>query len=141
MSRTTGLCCAVVLALCPAARADDFKDLKGTWKVEKAVFMGNDSTALFGTAVLTIDEGKYTVAFGGMEDKGTLKLDAGKSPKQMTITSTEGTNKDKTFRAIYEVTGDTLKVCYELEGKEPPAKFESKEGTNTLFVTYKRDKK
>jgi uncharacterized protein (TIGR03067 family) len=141
MSRAIGLCCAVLLALCPAARGDDWKDLKGTWKVEKAVFMGNDSTAVFGTAVLTIDEGKYTMAFGGMEDKGTLKLDTAKSPKQMTIVSTVGANKDKTFRAIYEGSGDTLKVCYDLDGKDAPAKFESKEGTNTLFVTYKRDKK
>src|SRR5215213_3874489 len=145
MHRAVGLCCAVVFALVPAVRADEkadeWKGLKGTWKVEKAVLMGNDSTAVFVSVVLRMDEGKYAVSFGGQEDKGTLTLDSAKKPKQMVIKTTEGANKDKTIRAIYELDGDTLKVCYDLDGKDPPATFESKADTNTLFVTYKRDKK
>jgi uncharacterized protein (TIGR03067 family) len=145
MSRAIGLCCAAIVAfvspLAADEKSDDWKGLKGTWKVEKAVFMGTDSTEAFGTAILTMEDGKYVVAFAGEEDKGTVKLDASKKPKQMTIESTEGTNKGKTFPSIYELTGDTLKVCYALEGKDPPTAFESKTGTNTLFITYKRDKK
>src|SRR5688572_12211132 len=145
MTRTIGLCCVALVTFAASLRADekadDWKGLKGTWKVEKAVFMGNDSTAVFGSVVLTMDEGKYTVAFGEMVDKGTIALDAAKKPKQMAIKATEGANKDKTVKAVYELDGDTLKVCYDLDGKDPPAGFESKAGTNTLFVTYKRDKK
>jgi uncharacterized protein (TIGR03067 family) len=144
MIRAIGLC-VMVVALVPHLRADEktdeWKGLKGTWKVEKAVFMGNDSTEAFGTAVLTMEEGKYVVAFAGQEDKGTIKLDASKNPKQMMIESTEGTNKGKTFPSIYELSGDTLKICYALEGKDPPKAFESKADTQTLFITYKRDKK
>ena len=145
MRRAIDLCCGLFLAVVPAAiaddKADDWKGLKGTWKIEKAIFMGNESTDLFGSGVLTMEEGKYTFALAGMEDKGTIKIDAAKSPKQMTIESTEGTNKDKTFPAIYELSAETLKVCYNLEGKEYPTAFESKAGTPTLLITYKRNKK
>src|SRR5687767_7877902 len=119
MTRPIGLCCAVVLVLVTSASADDkadeWKPLKGIWKVEKATLMGNDATAAFGSVVLTMDDGKYTVVFGGQEDKGTITLDAAKKPKQMVIKTTEGANKDKTFRAIYELEGDSLKVCYDLD--------------------------
>ena len=59
----------------------------------------------------------------------------------MDVLGTEGPNKGKTFPSIYELDGDTLKICYTLEGKDRPAGFESKEGTETLLVTYKRAKK
>lgn len=119
---------------------DEWKALKGAWNVEKAVVKGTDSSEALKAIVLTIDEGKYVAAFAGNEDKGTLKLDPAAKPKRVTITSTEGPNKGKTMEAIYEINGDTLKVCYALEGKDPPKEFESKEGTETLFVIYKRGK-
>lgn len=123
-----------------ADEKDDWKKLKGTWNVEKAVLMGNDMSDTFKSVVLTMDEGKYSAAFGGNEDKGTLKLDTAAKPKRVSITSTDGPNKGKTIEAIYDVDGDTLKVCYALEGKDPPKEFESKEGTQTLYVVYKRGK-
>lgn len=123
------------------ATADDWKALTGTWKVDAATFNGDDATALFKEAVLTIEEGKYKLAFMGMTDAGTLKVDPAKKPKQMTITGTDGPSKGKTLPAIYEVNGDTLKICYALDGKDPPAGFKSTAETKTLLVTYKRDKK
>jgi uncharacterized protein (TIGR03067 family) len=144
MSRTIGLslfCLVIAVAPAWADEKDDLKAMKGTWKVEKAVFMGSDATEIFKSVVLVIEDGKYTVTFAGQDDKGTMKLDAAKKPKRMTITGTEGPNKDKVIPCIYEIDGDTLKICYELDGKEPPTGFESKEGSKTLMATYKREKK
>ena len=146
MSRSIGLCCVALAALTSGLRADEkadeWKGLKGTWKVEKAVLRGQDTTDAFKSAVLTMsDDGKYVVDFGGMQDKGTIAVDPAKKPKRMTITGTEGPNQGKALPAVYELTGDTLKICYQLEGKDPPAGLESKAGTSTLFIEYKRDKK
>src|SRR5687767_3433297 len=106
MSRIAGLLTlAVIVSLSSSARgdaaADDWKKLAGTWKVEAATFNGEDSTAAFKEAVLTIEEGKYKLVFGRMTDAGTLKLDPAKKPKQMSITGTDGPNKGKTLPAIY----------------------------------------
>jgi len=128
MTRFAAVLTVVVLSS-PAVRADekadDWKKLAGAWKVVAATFNGEDSTAIFKEAVLTIEEGKYKVAFGAMTDTGTLALDPDKKPRQMTITGTEGPNKGKAMPAIYEIDGDTLKVCYNLESKDPPKEFKS----------------
>lgn len=144
MIRTIGLCCVALASLSSLRaddKADDWKGLKGAWKVDKAVLRGQDATDVFKSTVLTIEEGKYTVAFAGMQDKGTIATDTAKKPKQMTITGTDGPSKGKTLPAVYELDGDTLKICYALEGKDPPAGLESKDGTATLFVVYKRETK
>jgi uncharacterized protein (TIGR03067 family) len=58
----------------------------------------------------------------------------------MDITGTDGPNKGKTFPAIYELDGDTLKVCYDLSGKERPKALKTESGTMTFLVIYKRVK-
>ena len=146
MKRIAGFVALLVAVIaCPVARgdaaADEWKKLAGTWKVEKATFNGDDSTALFNGTVLTLEDGKFKVAFAGMNDVGTLTLDPDKKPKQMTIVGTDGPSKGKTMPAIYEIDGDMLKVCYALDGKEAPKEFKSTAETKTLLVAYKRDKK
>ena len=75
-----------------------------------------------------------------MPDKGTVKLDPAAKCKTMDITGTDGPNKGKTFLTIYELNGDTLKVCYDLSAKSRPTEFESKPKTQLFLVTYKREK-
>jgi uncharacterized protein (TIGR03067 family) len=40
-----------------------------------------------------------------------VKLDPAKKPRAMDVAGTKGPNKDKTIRAIYELTDTTLRVC------------------------------
>ena len=58
----------------------------------------------------------------------------------MTITGTEGPNQGKTFPAIYELKGDTLRICYDLSGAKRPTEFKSIAGTRLYLVTYNRKK-
>ncbi len=144
MFRRSLMCLVAVFALnglVPADDKDDLKAMNGTWKMEKAIFMGKDSSELFKAATLTVEGGKYTVTFNDQTDKGTLTVDSSKKPKRLTVKSSDGSNKDKTFECIYELKDDTMTVCYALEGKDPPKEFVSKEGTMTLLATYKREKK
>ncbi len=57
----------------------------------------------------------------------------------MAITGTKGPNQGKTIPAIYELNGDTLKVCYDLSGEGHPTEFQSKAGTKLFLVTYRRE--
>jgi hypothetical protein len=57
----------------------------------------------------------------------------------MDIVGTEGPNKGKTFPAIYELEGDTLRICYALEGTKRPTEFKVT-GEKVLLVTYKKTK-
>jgi uncharacterized protein (TIGR03067 family) len=58
----------------------------------------------------------------------------------MTITGTGGPNVGKTFPAIYEIKGDTLRICYDLSGAQRPTEFKSVAGTKLYLVTYTRKK-
>ena len=89
---------------------------------------------------LKLDNGKYEVFVGDSPDRGTYTLDSASEPKGMSITGTEGPNRGKTFPAIYELDGDTLRICYDLSGAKRPAEFKSVAGTKLYLVTYGRKK-
>lgn len=138
----TLLAAALAFAAAPAL-ADDMKDMVGTWAIEKAELGGKDVAATLKGSKLTIETGgKYSSDVGGQSDKGTFTVDEKKSPKAMDIKSEAAPDlKDKTLPAIYELKGDTLTVCYGLDFKTRPAKFESPDKSEVLLVTYKREKK
>jgi uncharacterized protein (TIGR03067 family) len=135
---------SVVLSFSPAVKDGDAKDrdtLQGTWLPETAELGGKMfPDEVRKTIKLVIKDDKYTVTVGEKVDQGTVKLNATAKPKELDITGTEGPNKGKTILAIYERDGDTLRVCYDLGGKNRPAEFKTKEGTQLFLVTYKREK-
>jgi len=65
-------------------------------------------------------------------------IDFTSEPKGMTITDTAGPNQGKTFPAIYELKGDTLRICYDLSGAKRPTEFKTVAGTQLYLVTYTR---
>ena len=56
----------------------------------------------------------------------------------LAITATAGPDSGKTFPAIYELKGDTLRICYDLSGAKSPTEFKSIAGTKLYAVTYNR---
>ena len=115
--------------------------MEGTWlPVEGELGGQRFPDEVLKTIKLTMSDGKYTVKVGEQIDKGTVKLEPTTKPKAMDITGTEGPNKGKTFLAIYELTGDTLRICYDLAGKKRPTEFKTAKDTQQFLVSYKREK-
>ena len=137
--------CCVVLTLAVAAAAlggdADRKALDGTWKPVSAEFGGAKlPEGELSKITLQIDGNKYTVQVDKAVDKGTVTADATKKPKAMDILGVEGPNKGKTMLAIYELDKDTLRICYDVKGKERPTEFASSKEKPFFLVTYKRAK-
>jgi uncharacterized protein (TIGR03067 family) len=145
VNRVAILSTFVILCFAAPAPADDKEDLKmmeGEWAPTAGEFGGKTFPEdILKSIKLVLKGDTYTVGAGEQTDRGTIKLDASKTPKAMDITGTEGPNKGKTFPAIYELSGDTLKVCYNLGGSDRPTEFKTKEGTQFFLATYKRAKK
>jgi uncharacterized protein (TIGR03067 family) len=132
-----------LLAVAPA-RADDAKALQGVWKPFKAEAGGQAlPDAVVKTITLKLDKGRYEVTFTGdpKVDQGTTTLDTKSKPKGITIKGVKGPNAGKTIPAIYELKGDTLRVCYDLSGAKRPTAFKTTAGTQLALMTYKRAKK
>lgn len=72
---------------------------------------------------------------------GTQKLDPSKSPKTIDMTLTEGPNKGAVMLGIYEIDGDTLKACFDPQGKKRPTEFKSAPGSAHFLNIHKRIRK
>lgn len=114
--------------------------LDGTWSALAADIGGEPMPEeIRKTIRLVIHEGTYSVTVAGHPDNGIVVLDPAKQPKAMDITGTSGPNKDKRILAIYETTGDTLRICYDLSGNARPTAFKTEKNTQLFLVLYARE--
>ena len=118
----------------PAPKAD------GVWKVKSAVIGGQPLPPETSDSItLTLTNEEYLVDIGGIADKGTFTIDLSTTPNRMTIKGTEGPNTGKTMLTIFDAPdAQTMRLCYDLEGKEFPQAFESTPENKYFFVTYVR---
>jgi uncharacterized protein (TIGR03067 family) len=85
---------------------------------------------------------KYTVKKGDeVIQVGTQKLDPSRSPKAIDVKVTEGLKKGAVMLGIYEIDGDTLRVCFDEAGKKRPTEFRSAAGSETFVNVHKRVRK
>jgi uncharacterized protein (TIGR03067 family) len=134
-----------VFILAAAEGADqsksDLERMQGDWAAETMVrdgqtFPDEDAQAYF----RTVKGDTYTIfRFNKVAGKGTMKIDATKTPKTIDFTPDGG--KIPGLAGIYSLEGDVLKLCTGLPGKERPTKFESKEGTGFSFSIWRREKR
>jgi len=123
-----------------AEKSADAKNIQGTWLPVKAELRGAPmKEEVLKMITLKLDSANYEVTAENV-DKGTYRLDPAAKPKTIDITGTEGPNVGKTIPAIYELNGDTLRICYALGGGPRPTEFKSPAGTQVFLVTYKRKK-
>lgn len=122
-------------------QAEEIKKMDGVWNVVSGELGGSAlPEEVTKTFTLTLAGGKYKVKVGGQDDSGTCTFDPTKKPKELDIKGEEGPNKGKTIPCIYELDGDTLKVCYDLSGKKRPSEFKTEKDTLRFLAVYKRQK-
>jgi uncharacterized protein (TIGR03067 family) len=137
-----------------AARADDpakaeLAQLEGTWAVTAREFMGKkaseeDIKKL--KAKIVVKGDMVTVKSLDVDEEvvvaeGKLKLDPTTKPKSLDVTFTGGANKGETGLAIYELTGDALKVCIAVGEDKRPTEFAGPKNQEWIYIEYKREKK
>lgn len=130
-----------LLPFTSSAHADDLKAMEGTWKVASAEAGGQpvDSPQLK-DLVVKITGDHYTAEVKEGVEAGTVKLDETKKIKTMDATKTEGFEAGKVIKAVYELKGDTMRVCYAMDGGERPTELATKDGVPWLLITYQREK-
>jgi uncharacterized protein (TIGR03067 family) len=141
----------VVLAAAVPVAADDQpvntpekekKLLQGIWK--GVSLEGPDGQSLPEIAEMTrvvVEGDRWTVFRGEQKTEYTLAVDPTKAPKTLDLTE-EKDGKKVVALCLYEVDGDTLKICRPAPPPrhEPrPAKFAS--GDGNAVMTLKREKK
>ena len=138
----------LVVALCIAAdkpKVDakaELKRLQGTWEMVGLEVNGEPvpEKQLAGTT-LVIKEDKYTVKVKDNSHETTIKIDPAKDPKAIDMYFPNGTELPKLSKGVYELDGDTFKVCrHQTPGEDRPTQIGSWPNTNLFVVTWKRKK-
>ena len=121
----------------------EVRKFQGAWTFESSETGGKKLPISALNGLILIFEGhKHTVKKGDeLIQVGTQKLDPSKSPKAIDVTMTEGPNKGAVMLGIYEIDGDTLKVCFDPQGKKRPTEFKSAPGSENFVNVHKRVKK
>jgi uncharacterized protein (TIGR03067 family) len=72
--------------------------------------------------------------------RGTFTIGLGVTPKRIDMTFTGGPEAGKTVLGVYELDGDTYKVCVGLSGRGRPEGFASEPGSGHALEVLKREK-
>jgi uncharacterized protein (TIGR03067 family) len=117
----------------------DLKKMQGTWHAIAVEVKGTPSDAdALKKFELVVKNDSYTVKTSGKEHvSAKLVLAADKEPKEMDIVL----ETDPVYKGIYEIDGDTLKICLVLSSDDDskrPKEFKSEEDSNTALFTWER---
>lgn len=142
---TARLALAAFCVLSIAADAPDKADLEaiqGTWVLSAMESEGEDVPKEHFKAWTAEYQGNRVTFRDGerVRRRGIVTLDPSRNPKAVNTWDQDGPYEDRTVPGIYEVDGDTLKLCFARPGDERPKAFTTKDGTGFLFCIYKRKK-
>jgi uncharacterized protein (TIGR03067 family) len=122
------------------AAKEELKKMEGTWLLVSGESNGEMMPAEMVKTIKAVLKGdKLSIHFGdNMVFEGTMTVDPSKKPKTMDTVSA----KDKNVKgvAIYELDGDSFKICVGTKG-ERPTEFTAKKGSGCSLYVYKREKK
>ena len=120
------------------AAQQELKRLEGTWVAVDIEHDGGKDPAI-GAAKWVIRDGRYGVYLDGQKrETWALKLDPTRTPKTLEARFL----LDQTGRrlaGIYELDGDTLKVCYDLTGRDFPTEFSALKGARRVCYVFRRE--
>jgi uncharacterized protein (TIGR03067 family) len=119
----------------------DLERMTGTWAVIEAE---NDGKAVPADVVkkmkLVQKQAEWTFYGDDEAVSGKDKLDPSKTPRAVDTLMTAGRAKGKTVLGIYEIKGDTMKVCWAEPGRPRPTAFTAQPGSGRHFLLLKRQK-
>ncbi len=129
------------------ARADlsmnDFRQLQGSWTLMYAEQNGMQfSYDVSGLGRLFVRGNRYTLGPqtpGGAT--GKFALNGSRWPRQIDFTPMTGPHSGQTLYGIYEILGDTHKVCFAAPGQPRPTNFSTMPGTGQMNYVWLRTSK
>lgn len=122
---------------------EELKKLRGTWKPASLTMDGvAPSEADLQKFQLQIQNDQYILSFDGRTAyQAGIKLGREKDVRSIDTVPAAGPYEGKGMQGIYNLDGDTLKVCFATKFNESrPGSFESKPGTGYIMAVYKRVK-
>jgi uncharacterized protein (TIGR03067 family) len=120
-----------------ANEADDTRAWQGTWKLVSCTANGESQMA---DMQWIVNGDRYTIRLdqksGG--DPYPFKLDAKQKHIDVNHHDTPKGTYGGQLKGIYEVQGNSLKVCYDLKGQRYPKSFDAGRGSGQVLYQFQR---
>jgi uncharacterized protein (TIGR03067 family) len=113
------------------------------WRVVSLEVDGNRAADQDARKLTVINQagGTWVVTAEGREIwEGSSTTDPRRRPKAIDFVPTEGGNAGRTFLGIYDIDGDTRRLCFAQPGQGRPAEFSSGPGSGHVLVVFRREK-
>jgi uncharacterized protein (TIGR03067 family) len=122
---------------------NDQDKLQGEWSCTMQVRAGQKQPEeVVETLFRTVEKDTMVVSlFDKPLQKHKFKLNEKASPKEIDMEFLDGPNKGKIVLGIYELDGDSFKICNSNPDQPRPKEFDSKPGTATALSVWKKTKK
>jgi uncharacterized protein (TIGR03067 family) len=119
--------------------------LQGTWVPRSSITEGVAAKqAELDVLRLIIKGDRWSYSIGGgpsiLQPEPRFVVDPSANPRTLDVLSVKDKGKSL-LRAIYEVDGDTLKVCFTVGNAERPREFKSAAGSKSGVTVYERMKR
>jgi uncharacterized protein (TIGR03067 family) len=114
----------------------DLEILQGTWNVVSMEMDGQKMSG--GGARIVVRGNRFTTIAMGATYEGTVGIHQTTAPKSFELHFDEGPEKGNTNFGIYELDGDTWKICLATRGNERPREFAAPPGTGIALEILQR---
>jgi uncharacterized protein (TIGR03067 family) len=115
--------------------------LEGTWAPIAASVSGKELlVAELRVKYLILDGHDYNIVDRSNQvvDRGEYLVNDSALPWTIYIVGRDGPNAGRSMLAIFELTGDRLTVCYNLDSGNRPGDLQAESGPMLLSITYER---
>lgn len=118
---------------------NDLDLLQGTWTVAALEVDGQPMESPGGASIV-IQGSRFTSTGMGSAYEGTFELDASAKPARIDMRFDTGPESGNTNFGIYQLNGDSWKLCLATRGTVRPASFQSTAGSGIALETLVRGK-
>jgi uncharacterized protein (TIGR03067 family) len=118
----------------------DLELLQGSWTVADLEVDGQATPAgMLGDARIVVEGNRFASTGMGATYEGILSLDPAATPPRLDMKFDEGPEKGNTNLGIYQLEGNTWKLCLATRGTVRPASFASPPGSGFAVETLVRE--
>jgi len=121
-----------------AGSSDDTEKWQGIWRMVACTYDGEPQRA---DMEWIVDGDHYTIRLNGQSnvDPYTIKLDPSRKHIDVFHHETPPGTYGGSLKGIYDISGDSLTVCYDLTGQRYPESFNANRGSRQVLYKFRRE--